>query len=458
MPTTLHEQLRDLADEAGQSADPALGRELWRRGRRYSRRRRTGDLVIAGLTLVLLAVITGAAWQRAAPPPEPVPADAPAGLPDRIYRPSKWLPGTDEDGPLAQLAALIPQSRGAWTGNESGVVGISATTGEYRFLDMPGYVGGGASLAPDGRHVAYWITGEPSATPLTPEDGGDPVGGVAIYDTATGESRSHRLTSPHGISTEVLTWIDSGALLISYLHFVGGDDASLMDQSSANSPAVLEWRLADPAPKQRTPIGREAVFGPDDAGISSYDRTALSVEGDIILLGDRIPRGLQRRFPGPDVLPTALAVDPTGTRLAAARTGNSSPNRLVVARLPARGESAVLDLEGVPERRRCWTVLGWTDQDHLAALCSRGSPDAGLDKVAVVEVDVATGAWTVLVRGLGPVDHWSIGWATDLWSESVLHAERPPSPIDPRIPVALASMTFLLGGAAFVLWRRRVRP
>jgi hypothetical protein len=116
--------------------------------------------VVLAIAAVALVVLGSATWLRSPAAVEPLPADTPGGMPDRLYPASEWLPGTDDAGPLHQIAALVPHARGTWTGMDDGqVVGVSATTGEYRFVDLPGLVSDEfldqRSLSPDGRYVAY---------------------------------------------------------------------------------------------------------------------------------------------------------------------------------------------------------------------------------------------------------------------------------------------------------------
>jgi hypothetical protein len=56
--------------------------------------------------------------------------------------------------------AIAKADRATWTGKHPAVVGISATSGEYEFLDLPGadLEHGDVVLAPDGHHLAYWLT------------------------------------------------------------------------------------------------------------------------------------------------------------------------------------------------------------------------------------------------------------------------------------------------------------
>src|SRR5262245_59517516 len=180
--TRLQDRLADLAEDA---PPPRPAPELWDRGLRYRRRRWTGTAVVAAVAAVALLVLGTATWLRSSSD-EPLPAGSPAAMPDHLYAASGWLPGTDRAGPLGPIAALVPTVRHTWTGDENGVVGVSATTGEYRFVDLPGLavddaLDGSWSLSPDGRFIAY----------LYRDDGAHvapgAATGVALYDTSTGD-------------------------------------------------------------------------------------------------------------------------------------------------------------------------------------------------------------------------------------------------------------------------------
>src|SRR5690349_8960591 len=136
--------LRDLAYQAP-PAETVDADELWVAGRRRVRRQRLIGVAVAAA----LAVLVGTAALVVPAPVVVMPAGevhAP-GFPTRVYTPSRWLAGTDDKGPLGQLALIT----GAPRHDGNGIVGVSATTGEYRFLDLPGFVEGTTpDLAPDG--------------------------------------------------------------------------------------------------------------------------------------------------------------------------------------------------------------------------------------------------------------------------------------------------------------------
>jgi hypothetical protein len=442
--TTLHDQLRDLADEAPASL-PAPG--LWERGLRYRRVSRTGTLAVLGAAVLILALLGGITWHRAAPPVQP--ATGPVGLPDRVWDPSPWLPSTDRPG---QLIAVKGAQRGSWTGLHAGVVGISAVTGEYTFLDLPGANPGHmdqVALAPDGNHVAYWLTGDTEGTPNT-SFSSDPVAGVAVLDTTTGAVQRHWIPTEHGIEPGLLTWVDADRVVFEAGQIVAGDDGSDMDQGSSRQGPLMAW----------TPGGTPEPVGA--GGASGWDVVAaghgrLVVQDSstdapgrfrVIDLGDRSKdRGVG--FPSPDMrygslLPVAL--DASGHQLARVE-GGRSPNRV-------RAGNFVYQPD-VPHSGGTFAVLGWLDEDTL--MVWRRAEGRAWERSVIARISVGTGASEELVRLPG----WGWGafqFATDLLDAPSVHADPPPRPLDPRWMTGLAVATVLSAAGGVVLWRRRVRP
>ena len=159
--TTLEDRLADLADDApAGEATPGL----WERGLSLHRRRRRGTIAIAAAAVVALSVLGVASWRMADADPAPAEPGSDLRLPDRFFTPSKWLPGTDDEGPIGPLVAVAATER---AGAAYGMAAVS-TTGEYRFLDLPSRAvdntGGSAevSLSADGLGDGRSIVGSVS--------------------------------------------------------------------------------------------------------------------------------------------------------------------------------------------------------------------------------------------------------------------------------------------------------
>lgn len=442
--TTLHDQLRDLADEAPGSL-PAPG--LWDRGRRYHRLRRTGTLAVLGGAVLVLALLGGVTWQRSAPPVQP--ATGSVGLPDRVWDPSPWLPGTGSPG---RLVALAPADRGSWTGMHPGVVGVSAVTGEYAFLDLPDANSGHmdeAVLAPDGNHVAYWLSGDTEGTPNT-SSSAEPVAGVSVLDTMTGEVHKHWIRTEHGIEPDCLAWADADTLVYSAGQIVGGDDASEMDQSSSMTGTITSWT---PGSAPRPVPGDASGFGLEGA---AHGRILVDTDSSRPGRAHRLidlARPSDTRFVAvpsmgghlSQLIPIAL--DPTGRRIALV-PGNRNP-------APVHA-GVVGDLHQVPNTQGTWGVLDWLDAHTLVTL--RRERDRLQEGSGLYRVSVTTGESRELMRF--PANSYGGGWrfATDLLRAPSVHADPPPRPLDPRVMTGLGIATVLAAAGGVVLWRRRVQP
>lgn len=447
MTSTLHDHLARLAEQATPAADAASGRDLWERGRRFQRRRRAGTAVIAGVAAALLLVIGTVSWQQSAQPPVIAPAGAPVGLPSQVHAPSTWLPGTDGH-PLGQLIAIMSAERGQWWGSEYETVGISAATGEYRFLDLPDEASNTApSLAPDGLHVAYWTTGPTTGSPNTAFGQSDTVAGVAVYDTVTGEVQRHLIETEHGLSGELLVWVGPDTLVVDFGQYVGGEGDSSMDQSSGKEAPGLRWAL-----------GKKPVLFPDIDGLwiglpappSAGGRTAFYSEEGLVVLSDE---GVVARGRTDAVDSQTVAVNPSGTLVAGiALQGGRNPNRVMVAAVRA---TQGWDFALLPDSDQTFRAVGWRDDGHV--LVERRVGGKSSMRSGVYSVDARTGEADLLLEQ--PEGSFRmVRWAGDLLGAPVVERPEPPTPMSPRLTLSLLVLT--LGGAAFGAWRwrRRVEP
>lgn len=434
--STLHERLADLATDAPAAAPDPL---LWDRAARFHRRRRAGTAgILAVAMLAVLSLVGIDTWQRS-PGVEPAAPGTEPALPARFYPPSPWLSGTGGE-PTGLLAAVMTAERKGWFSPGIGVVGVSATTGEYRFLDLPDDAGEGWGLSPDGSKVAYWLTGIPDGSPQTSGGQSLPVVGLAVWDARTGEVVRHEIQTEHGLAVDdKLVWADSSALVTSWGQWRAGDDGPAMDQgSSIDRIGLRVWE----------PDGPE---GPVALGVQA-DVDAANGEG-LVLLSSRRRSVLDVRTgerSGPDVVGSnygnVSALSPAGSAVAYPR-GSRNPNRLVVARTGADEPELVLDDD-------VWAAVAWIDDDTIAFT----TRDTEQDPIpAFIEaLSLPTGERTVLIEAGPDLQPGFDDLATDLLAVEPRDFPEPHRPWDPRFVAALVGFVALVAGMWLLGWRRRV--
>ena len=204
-PADVVDRLERLADHAPRGA--AEPHALWEGGRLRQRRRTASMLagvVAAGVlaTAMTPAVLSGVEPPIAAPSQQMV-------LPDVLRAPGPWDPAFSVTP--RRLSAVGVGQRSNLVSSSATLWGVSAATGESRWLELPGAVpsaGAEAQLSADGRRLAYWVTGETSEEPLATggTEDGTPVVGVAVMNLETGEVARWDVDSDHGLSVDGLVW------------------------------------------------------------------------------------------------------------------------------------------------------------------------------------------------------------------------------------------------------------
>ena len=336
-------------------------------------------------------------------------------MPDRFFRPPSTLDRTDEVGPIGRVIAVMY--------GEGGLVGVSAVTGEYRFLDLPGLLPYGYALAPDGRHLAYWITGKTLGEPYVndgdadePPSDPDPLPvGYAVYDTVTGKVSARELfETQHGLHTYDMTWADDDTLALNFAHFPEGG------LPTNDTPFAAPFRLfirdldADSAREARS---REGV---DNTLVSSNGHGTLVLYGDrrgsfFRLVdtddGDRtrlLEMSVELAAVVPRLAPDGLTV---GEMTGAAPDGGALVESFaVVGRI---GSADRVELRRVPKFGVESHMIGWLDSEHALV-----STDWAEEDSRVLIVDVRTGEYELLTRG-------SPTFALGLMDSPRVHAERP---------------------------------
>lgn len=265
---------------------------------RFQRRGLVPALVLAVLGTVLLYFGTTAgvsAWHHA----QASPGSGAGYLPEVVENAPPSLPTTSGYGPPGSVALVY-----AGTEVDAGLTGqidnpwiaISAQTGEYRALAMPGLPAPGRaamSLSPDGATLA-WVGDE----------------GVVLYDAVTGEES----TLPMPGVDAVGAFSEDGSLLA-----VHAEGLQVLDLASGEVVASTEATTGAVA---------RAVWRPDGSAI---DHVA---EGRLVTV--QLPGGVVDSQPIDAPADAELAWSPSGDRLAYLhdRTGN---NRLFVADLERDG-------------------------------------------------------------------------------------------------------------------------
>ncbi|WP_300528359.1 hypothetical protein [uncultured Nocardioides sp.] len=436
--STLRERLGDLA---GSAPVPPPDPDLWDRARRYHRRRRVGTAAVAAACVLAVVALVGLdTWQRS-PSTEPAAPGTDPALPARFWEPSPWLPGNDGE-PTGPLAGLMETERKTFLSSGDGVVGVSATTGEYRFLDLPDDAHEaiqGHALSPDGTKVAYWLTGETSGTPQTGGGQSLPVVGVGVWDSETGEVIRHVAETEHGLAPDELLWADRNRLVVRWAHWRVGDDAPTRDQGGAYDRVGLRvWQVGDPK-------------GPVGLGVSAF-MDSTNGAGQLLLSGGKRPvldlETAERT--GPQVKRKPLlhisALSPDGTAIAYPR-GNRNPGRLVVATASGVSDPLVED--------KVWAAVGWVDDDTVAFV----TRDADLDPISatIESISLSTGERTELIEA-GTFQPLPGNLATDLLAVEPRDFAEPASPWNPRIVGGLLGSAVLVALMWLWGWRRSVRP
>jgi hypothetical protein len=432
MAADLRDRLSDLAGATPPGAPPA---DLWTRGVRRRRAQQTGSALLVAV-LVLLIGVGGRTWHTGR---EVQPADpgSVVRVPDRLYTPSPWLPAFD--GPPGRLMAVIPAVRRTFWHEHNGFVGVTAASGDYGFLDLPGTAADltfddPVSLSPDGRRLAVWVTGRVQARPNSVA----PVVGLDVYDLVRGAVQRWRPPTLHGLSTDQLSWAGGDTLLVKVGQYVHGVDSP--DAGFANDYQTYRWDLPsglpEPLPESMqnldyTATGHRLVVGHRN-GITVADLDGATAPVPVTRVGPR---------------QQPLWVNPSGTRLVGLK-GDGNSGSLVTGRIPgAGGDLLGRTTRTVDKPRHVYALDGWLDDRHAIVEAGVTGPDA---RGELDSVDVRNGRVRVLIDHFVPSQV-----ATDLLSGPSVHATAPLSPPDPRHVLGWSLALALLAG--LLLWGIRAR-
>lgn len=445
-PTDVVDRLQRLAAGApGGGIDPDA---LWTRGRRRQRVRTGG--VAAALVLVGLAgATTTPLLVERVQQVEPARTDERMVLPDVIRQPGGWEPAFPSNpGRLSAVGSGIRDGlwsiRNAWWG-------VSASTGESRFLEPPGAadVFDTPALAADGWRLAYWVTGEVPGKPLTMSGSSEevpaPAVGVAVLDLRTGSRDVWTVPSEHGLATNGLAWAGDE------LWWSAGPISPVGETGMRASDVVV--RTWDVSTDERTePSGESARVYTNSVGdgpegfVESQGRRRVGV-----VAADAGARTLRLVLPvgSPgEAGTTEPTVSPDGARLATllmpdASVFDGAPKPVLVGAVTDRAVELEA-LEGIEEQG----IAGWRSPSELVVVSNAPVEDGRPPQpLRAWSLDVGSGERAPLLEFSGNAPEV----AAEAWAAEVVPAPDAPFAPDPRL-VGLG----LLAGA-FVAWRLVVR-
>lgn len=282
------QQMRDALERATELAPPSEvdPDAIWLDAHRANRNSRL-LLVVASLVIGVMAgglVWRGADFTQSLQPARPV-APPPSyeesvlGFPDDLWSIPAGMPTTAEEGPIGPLALVsMAEHKGPWPWSDEKlmVYGVSAVTGEYRFLSLPGWtplsLRGWTSnelnpeelvaLSPDGSTVAY-----PHENPELGNWPDPHYDGVTLYNAVTGETQVHTIESPQGIDFSWMEWSpDSSQLAM-----------GLLARDDPESPGVSIREFTDAARYDVATNTVEVI--PDSHELSDASQVSWKPEG-----------------------------------------------------------------------------------------------------------------------------------------------------------------------------------
>lgn len=444
-PTDVVDRLQRLAAGApGAGVDPD---RLWTRGRRRQRVR-AGAVAAVLVVVGLVGATTTPLLVERAQQVEPARTDERMVLPEVIRQPGGWEPAFPSNpGRLSAVGSGVRE--GLWS-SRNGWWGVSASTGESRFLELPGAadVFDVPALSADGRRLAYWVTGEVPGDPLTmggpSDEDAAPAVGVAVLDLRTGSRDVWTVESDHGLATSGLAWAGD------VLWWTAGPISPAGETGVRASGVVARTWDVSTGERDDSPSGAQGV-----SGSSTGDAPEGFVEQRgarrVVLVSGKDSR--TRRLQLPAGTPASagvmdLAVSTDGERLATLLqpvygTFDDAELSLLVGPVGG-GVIPLAPVAGIDAQ----SVAGWRSSSKvvLASLADveEGRPQRAL-RASVV--DVMTGERTELLEFSGNTPQV----AAEAWAAEVVPAPDAPFAPDPRL-VGLGLLV-----ASFVVWRLVVR-
>jgi hypothetical protein len=415
---------------------------LWAQGRRRQRRAWAAVAACAVVLAGLGAAVLPPVLRLTDPPVAVSPGSSGLVLPDHVREPGRWEP----EFPAAPgpLTAVGVGSRSGWLSTRGAWWGVSGTTGESRFLDLPDAsleIEAMPALSADGTRLAYWVTGETSETLPDPDglhpDDALPIVGVAVLDLVTGDVRRWTTDSPRGKAPVGMAWAGD------VLWWSSGDWDE--DSTTTQGGYAVVNRTWDLSTDERTDLPRGSADGrlslaptaPSPGGFLAATRQGLrTVTARGLEPTTRLDRNLLAQES------TMPAIAPDGTRVAGIeevdpQVFDVAPHRLLVGDLAPGGVARLEPVAGIEAH----AVLGWRSAREVVVLTDR----------AASVVDVGTGEGRPLLDFAGNVPDF----AGDAWSGDLVDAPDAPLAPDPRLVAFLVGVAAVVGTSVWRSVRRR---
>lgn len=441
-PADVVDRLERLAAHApGSGIDPDA---IWTHGRRR-RRVRLGAALAAVVAVGLLGTTATPLLVDRAQRVEPAVSEDRMVLPDVIRQPGGWEPAFSSTP--GRLSAVGTGTRSGLWSDRNAFWGVSAATGESRFLDLPGALElAQPALSHDGSRVAYWIATAADVEALgRAGESAMLADGVAVLDLETGERDVWTVESEHGL------WVGGMAWAGDVLWWSAGPAVAREDGALTARSRTRMWDLRTSERDDVLNAAQRRVYanGVGDAPGGFVERRGS--QRLAVVTGGEDPVTVRLKLPAgtPSSAGTADSTVSTDGSLVAmllmpdASTYDGSPKAVLVGDLAER-DVALRRVGDVSAQ----AVLGWRSSTEVLV--------AGLDDVGegrprqvnrVWTLDVTTGERAGLLEFSGNTPQV----AADAWTADVVPAPDAPFAPDPRL-VGLGLLV-----AAFAAWRVAVR-
>lgn len=440
--TRVIDRLERLAGHAPTHLDHAD--QLWAHGRRRQRSRWAAGAVATAVVSAIGTLLVPSVLAEVQPP------QAAAGdgfvLPDVVRQPGPWEPAFP--AVPGRLSAVGVGTRSGLWGSSGAPWGVSAATGESRFLDLPGVVwyAGDPQLSADGRRLAYWVTGDVAKGPLPEGMDQDPVVGIAVLDLVSGDVRRWEVDSDHGLGVTGAAWAGD------VLWWSAGPTRDAAGAATATKVDVHTWNAA-------TGERRDLSNGPG-GGLFLGEGIGDAPDGFVVrsaaqwrlrrVVGDDDPTSI--RLVAPDEVPDDAGIaEPTmsadGSRVAMLLLPDQAVHdddaKDVLVGEVVDGVARLVRLEGVQAQG----IAGWRSPAEVVLTDPREVAEGRQWQARRAwAVDVTTGERSPLLEFSGSTPQV----AAEAWTADLVPAPDAPFAPDPRLVVlgGAVTITFLVS-----LWR-----